>query len=98
MFIISHAALRDPLRPTCFLEPCRTRFVLFVEFYHNKTSFLQSVINSGVLPILANMLTQDYDQGVKKDACWTVSNITAGTEEQIQVRILNLDQQTFSYH
>ncbi|KAL1204035.1 Importin subunit alpha-1 [Cardamine amara subsp. amara] len=44
----------------------------------------QSVIDSGVLPILANMLTQDYDKGVEKDACWTVSNIIAGTEEQIQ--------------
>lgn len=51
---------------------------------------LQCVINCGALPILSNVLTRNYeDNKIKKDACWTISNITAGTEEQIQVQNIN---------
>ncbi|XP_019093605.1 PREDICTED: importin subunit alpha-1-like [Camelina sativa] len=45
----------------------------------------QFVINSGALPCLANLLTQNYKKSIKKETCWTISNITAGTKEQIQV-------------
>ncbi|XP_019085994.1 PREDICTED: importin subunit alpha-1-like [Camelina sativa] len=48
------------------------------------------VIECGVLPLLANLLTQDYAiswNNIKRDACWAISNITAGTEEQIQAVI-----------
>ncbi|XP_010513590.1 PREDICTED: importin subunit alpha-1-like [Camelina sativa] len=45
----------------------------------------QFVINSGALPCLANLLTQNYKKSIKKQTCWTISNITAGTKEQIQV-------------
>jgi len=31
-------------------------------------------------------LTQNHKKSIKKEACWTISNITAGTKEQIQVR------------
>ncbi|XP_010495334.1 PREDICTED: importin subunit alpha-1-like [Camelina sativa] len=44
----------------------------------------QFVINSGALPCLAVILTQNYKRSIKKETCWTISNITAGTKEQIQ--------------
>uniref|UniRef100_A0A1J3HH52 Importin subunit alpha n=1 Tax=Noccaea caerulescens TaxID=107243 RepID=A0A1J3HH52_NOCCA len=44
----------------------------------------QWVISSGALPCLANLLTQNYKKSIKKEACWTISNITAGNKEQIQ--------------
>ncbi|CAE5966388.1 unnamed protein product [Arabidopsis arenosa] len=44
----------------------------------------QWVINSGALPCLANLLTQNYKKSIKKEACWTISNITAGNKDQIQ--------------
>jgi len=47
---------------------------------------LQCVINSGALPIISNMLTRNHENKIKKCACWVISNITAGTKEQIQVR------------
>jgi len=46
---------------------------------------LQCVINSGALPCLANLLTQNHKKSIKKEACWTISNITAGNKDQIQV-------------
>lgn len=45
----------------------------------------QCVINYGALPCLSNLLTQNYKKSIKKEACWTISNITAGTKEQIQM-------------
>ncbi|PKA57715.1 Importin subunit alpha-1 [Apostasia shenzhenica] len=48
----------------------------------------QYVINSGALPFLLNLLTsQSYKKSIKKEACWTISNITAGNKEQIQAVI-----------
>ncbi|CAA7017094.1 unnamed protein product [Microthlaspi erraticum] len=44
----------------------------------------QWVISSGALPCLANLLTQNYKKSIKKEACWAISNITAGNREQIQ--------------
>ncbi|XP_019085985.1 PREDICTED: importin subunit alpha-1-like [Camelina sativa] len=49
--------------------------------------YIYFLIHHGVLPPLANLLTKDYGttwKKIKKDACWAISNITAGTEEQIQ--------------
>ena len=45
----------------------------------------QIVINCGALPCLLNLLTTSHKKSIKKEACWTISNITAGTKEQIQV-------------
>ncbi|KAG7657540.1 Armadillo [Arabidopsis suecica] len=47
----------------------------------------QCVIDSGALPCFLNILTHNYKKDIKKDACWTISNITAGTQEQIQMVI-----------
>ncbi|KAL0927775.1 hypothetical protein M5K25_001983 [Dendrobium thyrsiflorum] len=44
----------------------------------------QYVISNGALPYLLNLLTQSYKKSIKKEACWTISNITAGNKEQIQ--------------
>ncbi|KAG7533879.1 Armadillo [Arabidopsis thaliana x Arabidopsis arenosa] len=43
----------------------------------------QCVINCGALPIISNLLTGNYENNIKKLACWVISNITAGTTEQI---------------
>ncbi|KAG0481007.1 hypothetical protein HPP92_011575 [Vanilla planifolia] len=47
----------------------------------------QYVISHGALPYLLNLLTQSYKKSIKKEACWTISNITAGNKEQIQAVI-----------
>lgn len=46
----------------------------------------QFIIDSGVLPHLYNLLTQNHKKSIKKEACWTISNITAGNKIQIEVR------------
>lgn len=48
---------------------------------------LQVVINCGALNCLLNLLTANHKKSIKKEACWTISNITAGTKEQIQAVI-----------
>lgn len=45
----------------------------------------QIVINCSALPYLLNLLTTSPKKSIKKEACWTISNITAGTKAQIQV-------------
>ncbi|KAK9733759.1 hypothetical protein RND81_04G090500 [Saponaria officinalis] len=44
----------------------------------------QCIIDHQALPCLYNLLTQNHKKSIKKEACWTVSNITAGTKDQIQ--------------
>ncbi|KAK0456692.1 armadillo-type protein [Armillaria borealis] len=43
----------------------------------------QVVIASGALPALLSLLSSPKD-GIRKEACWTISNITAGSPPQIQ--------------
>ncbi|KAI4310932.1 hypothetical protein MLD38_035875 [Melastoma candidum] len=47
----------------------------------------QCVINNQALPCLLNLLTGNYKKSIKKEACWTISNITAGNKDQIQAVI-----------
>ncbi len=47
----------------------------------------QVVINCGVLGCLLGLLTASHKKSIKKEACWTISNITAGTRDQIQAVI-----------
>jgi importin subunit alpha-1 len=42
-------------------------------------------INCGALPHLAELL-RHRKRAIRKEACWALSNITAGTQHQIQVR------------
>ncbi|KAL1802245.1 hypothetical protein DCAR_0933822 [Daucus carota subsp. sativus] len=44
----------------------------------------QFIINHQALPCLLTLLTNNYKKSIKKEACWTISNITAGNKEQIQ--------------
>ncbi len=44
----------------------------------------QVIINCGALPCLLNLLTTSHKKSIKKEACWTISNITAGTKEQVR--------------
>lgn len=46
----------------------------------------QKIIDLGGLPILCSLLTHQANN-VKKEACWTLSNITAGSIEQKQVGV-----------
>lgn len=43
----------------------------------------QVVIASGALPALLSLLSSPKD-GIRKEACWTISNVTAGSPLQIQ--------------
>ncbi|KAL5723916.1 hypothetical protein ACHQM5_007250 [Ranunculus cassubicifolius] len=47
----------------------------------------QCIISHQALPCLLNLLTQNHKKSIKKEACWAISNITAGNKEQIQVVI-----------
>jgi HEAT repeat protein len=44
----------------------------------------QYIINQQALPSLYNLLANNYKKSIKKEACWTISNITAGNKDQIQ--------------
>lgn len=44
----------------------------------------QFMIDNGALPCLYQLLTQNHKKSIKKEACWTISNITAGNRAQIQ--------------
>lgn len=44
----------------------------------------QVVINCGALQCLHHLLSS-IKETVRKEACWTLSNITAGNRQQIQV-------------
>ena len=44
----------------------------------------QAIINCGALMCLLHLLNTSPKKSIKKEACWTISNITAGTKEQIQ--------------
>eukprot|EP00455_Lapot_gusevi_P007749 TRINITY_DN1330_c0_g1_i9.p1 TRINITY_DN1330_c0_g1~~TRINITY_DN1330_c0_g1_i9.p1 ORF type:complete len:210 (-),score=52.11 TRINITY_DN1330_c0_g1_i9:375-1004(-) len=46
----------------------------------------QIMIACGVLPQLSHLLSHQK-RGIRKEACWTISNITAGTPDQIQAVI-----------
>ncbi len=48
----------------------------------------QLVLDAGVLPHLLSLL-QSPKESIKKEACWTLSNITAGIQSQIQVNQKN---------
>ncbi|KAF3782768.1 Importin subunit alpha-2 [Nymphaea thermarum] len=48
---------------------------------------LQYVINHQALPCLLTLLTHNHKKSIKKEACWTISNITAGNKQQIQAVI-----------
>ncbi|XP_019163557.1 PREDICTED: importin subunit alpha-like [Ipomoea nil] len=47
----------------------------------------QVMIDHQALACLLNLLTQNYKKNIKKEACWTISNITAGNKDQIQAVI-----------
>ncbi|RKO85499.1 armadillo-type protein [Blyttiomyces helicus] len=44
----------------------------------------QVIINCGALGALLSLLTTSPKDGIRKEACWTISNITAGNAAQIQ--------------
>lgn len=48
---------------------------------------LQFIINNQALPCLLALLTNNHKKSIKKEACWTISNITAGNKDQIQAVI-----------
>ncbi len=44
----------------------------------------QIILNCQVLPCLLHLLSSTKED-IKKESCWTISNITAGNRQQIQV-------------
>ena len=63
-------------------------FIFGVSF--NLCFVLQCIIDHQALSCLLSLLTQNHKKSIKKEACWTVSNITAGNKDQIQVRVLHM--------
>ncbi|XP_062207331.1 importin subunit alpha-1a-like [Phragmites australis] len=47
----------------------------------------QCIIDHQALRCLLSLLTQNHKKSIKKEACWTISNITAGNKDQIQAVI-----------
>ncbi|KAM0951169.1 putative importin-alpha, importin-beta-binding domain, armadillo-like helical [Dioscorea sansibarensis] len=47
----------------------------------------QHIINQNALPRLLNLLIHEHKKSIKKEACWAISNITAGNKDQIQAVI-----------
>ncbi|GMJ01036.1 IMPORTIN ALPHA, IMPORTIN ALPHA ISOFORM 1, importin alpha isoform 1 [Hibiscus trionum] len=47
----------------------------------------QCIIDQQVLPCLLNLLTNKYENIIKRDACWAISSITAGNVNHIQAVI-----------
>lgn len=45
----------------------------------------QAILDCGLLPVLSTLLSSSKDT-IRKEVCWAISNITAGTKSQIQVR------------
>ena len=46
------------------------------------------ILNCSVLPCLLSLLSgTSMKESVRKEACWTISNITAGNRQQIQAVI-----------
>lgn len=46
----------------------------------------QTVLDADVLPAFQNLLRHPKIN-IQKEACWTISNITAGNQDQIQMVI-----------
>ena len=45
----------------------------------------QAILDCGLLSILFDLIKSPKDT-IRKEVCWSISNITAGTKSQIQVR------------
>jgi importin subunit alpha-1 len=58
-----------------------SRYCALVTGFDKQT---QVVLDHGVLPHLLRLLMNPYKNRIKKEACWTISNITAGNKDQIQ--------------
>lgn len=50
----------------------------------------QVILNCSALPCLLHLLASSKES-VRKEACWTISNITAGNRQQIQVITKNYE-------
>ena len=48
----------------------------------------QKVVDAGVLPYLLKTMFHEK-KSVRKESCWIISNIAAGTQQQIEALIMN---------
>ncbi|KAI8021013.1 Importin subunit alpha-4 [Camellia lanceoleosa] len=62
-------------------------FIYIYRLRNNSLYLFQFVIENHVLPCLYQLLTQNHKKSIKKEACWTISNITAWNRSQIQAVI-----------
>lgn len=48
----------------------------------------QAVIESGILKYLSQLIFHEK-RSIRKETCWVISNIAAGTQQQIKALIVN---------
>lgn len=48
----------------------------------------QAVIDAGLLPFLTKLIFHEK-RSIRKESCWVISNIAAGTQQQIKALIVN---------
>jgi len=58
----------------------------------------QAAIEAGALPALKRLLDGNTKKSIKREVCWTLSNITAGTTVQIQAVIMSGLVESLVYH
>ncbi|KAE8688512.1 Importin subunit alpha-4 [Hibiscus syriacus] len=73
--------------PTVLVPALRTVGNIVTEMIIRLSFNANYVIDNKVLPHLYQLLIQNHKKSIKKEACWTISNITAGNRSQIQAVI-----------
>lgn len=75
----------DRWRKKLLLQPQSCTSRLSSKMVSDRFAFVfQVVLNCSALPCLLHLLSSPKES-IKKEACWTISNITAGNRAQIQV-------------
>lgn len=69
---------------TCINITCVVGYASGNTLVTSRPSLFQIILNCSALPCLLHLLSSSKES-IRKEACWTISNITAGNRMQIQV-------------
>ena len=73
-----------PMQKTMF----KSSGFLFCFFYIIFCTLQVATDNQALLPILQLLTAEETKKSILREACWTISNIAAGTKKQIQVEMV----------